>query len=213
MSIETEDKVEVLWVRLENKYRPLTIGAFYAGKESIENKKRIYAEVTRHIIKVKETNKIMLAGDFNAKIEINTTEIKYTMSKNNKIMSNLLQQTNLIAKNINEHNKWTIQNRNKPDEKSVIHYIIMTQEVANNTREIETDDKGILTLEGKNDNASIAEFYRGKLKTHLEPMAHYPLLGFIYQSVIPTLPLLINDLLIRGSCDQHSVNLSLSPNF
>ena len=81
----------------KNKNKPLTIGAFYGPeeKEKEETTKIIYSELTRHMIKIKRTDKITLAGDFNAKFKIDNPVVRQNESRNGIILEDLIQQTNV----------------------------------------------------------------------------------------------------------------------
>ena len=58
--MELEEDIEIIWVGIKTKNKPLTIGAFYGPEEKKkeETTKRIYSELlTRHMLKIKRQTK------------------------------------------------------------------------------------------------------------------------------------------------------------
>ena len=73
-----EETTETKWIKLECKPRNIAIGVFYGPQEKIklEEANLIYQSLENQITSLKESNKLILGGDFNAKLEVNTKEAK-----------------------------------------------------------------------------------------------------------------------------------------
>ena len=150
-NLEDQDQ-EILWLRMNITKHPLIIGIFYGPQENApqEEIERQYSQITTQINKLKRKGDIILTGDFNAKLKITTPKIKQDQSKNGKFLSKLLKQTNMTAISTKkEYVQWTRENRKNPSEKSIIDYILISNNLAPQIENIEIDTKQIHTLKGK----------------------------------------------------------------
>ena len=102
---------------------------------------------------LKNKGDIILTGDFNAKLEIKTAKYEQKISPNGKQLENLLEMNRMQAITIKEDCiKWTRQNRNLSDEKSIIDYVIATESISQHFNEILIDDKGTHRIKGKKES-------------------------------------------------------------
>ena len=94
---------------------------------------------------------MVLAGDFNAKINLNQTMngITQTESRNGKLLKQLITTTGCTAANINKDTKWTRENRKKVNEKSVIDYILTNND--NLIEKLTVDVDGTARPKGRKD--------------------------------------------------------------
>jgi hypothetical protein len=104
------------------------------------------------IHRLQQEGEIVVVGDFNAKIEINKGREKQETSRNGKILEELIQNTNMTPVSVTKgKGMWTRVNRNKPTERSVLDYVLMTKKIAEATHHVNIDEEGALRLrsEGK----------------------------------------------------------------
>ena len=73
-NIEDPEELETSWLKLDTRPTPIYIGVFYGPQES-DNRERttkIYQYVSTQIKQLQKRGEIILGGDFNAKLQINT---------------------------------------------------------------------------------------------------------------------------------------------
>ena len=151
---EDHDQVETKWIKLECRPKNIAIGVFYGPQENekIEKVKEIYTALNNQIAQKAQTNEIIIAGDFNAKLLIDTDNHKQSESRNGKLLKDLIANNNLTPINLKpDHGMWTRVNRKKEVEKSVIDYILTTPSVTRNIHTIIVDEEGNLRIKGKNE--------------------------------------------------------------
>lgn len=135
---------EILWAETNLNKNPIAVGIYYGPQESTSNEEieRHYSQLKTQITNLQTKNKsIILTGDFNAKLEIDSPNISQTLSRNGKHLANLIQQTNLIP--ITTHNKyinWTRENRHNQNEKSIIDYILISPELKPDIKNLNIDN-------------------------------------------------------------------------
>ena len=118
---------EITWIELINVTKTY-IGVFYGPQEKCTNEEaqRQYSQLTTQINKLKLSGEIILTGDFNAKLEINTTNIRQERSKNGKYMQEMITSTGMQTISIdNDSANWTRVKRKDTTEKSIIDYVLM----------------------------------------------------------------------------------------
>ena len=95
--MDNNEIIESKWITLECRPKNIAIGVFYGPQENekIEKVKDIYHTLETQINQKIKTNEIILGGDFNAKLEINNEKGKQTISRNGKIMQEVIDNTNL----------------------------------------------------------------------------------------------------------------------
>ena len=151
---DEHESLESKWIQIESKPKNLAIGFFYGPQENenISKAKEIFTALNNQIAHKAETNKIIIAGDFNAKITINNEECKQSESRNGKLLQNIIEDNNLIVANLKaDAGIWTRVNRKNNKKKSVIDYILTTPYVANNIQTLIVDEEGHLRIKGKNE--------------------------------------------------------------
>ena len=154
---ETEKEMEVVWVEIDTSVnKKLFVGVYYGKqeKEKLEVVEREFAALSSQIIKLKERGEIVLVGDFNAKIEVvkETENVHQTKSRNGEIMDQMIKNLDLNPISIRSNTgSWTRVNRKKPQEKSIIDYIIMKNETSLKIKENVVDEEGIYRIKGKNE--------------------------------------------------------------
>ena len=91
---------------------------------------REYQEIGSTILRLKQKGEVIIIGDFNAKLEIKTHEVTQNQSRNGKPLEQIILSNDLQIPTIEKTKcKWTRVNRANDKEKSVIDYIITTQEM------------------------------------------------------------------------------------
>ena len=85
----------------------------------IENQ---YHELTTDTNIYQQKNEIIIMGDLNSKININKNTCKQQSSRNGKLLEEFTKHTNTTIINTRPEHKgtWTRENRNNPNEKSII---------------------------------------------------------------------------------------------
>ncbi len=101
---------------------------------------------------MKQNGKVILAGDFNAKLKVSIPEknIHQEMSRNGELLQELIEDTETIPINtLNNTCEWTRENRRNQSEKSVIDYILVTPDTQPNICETRVDTSGTHRLKGR----------------------------------------------------------------
>ena len=153
-NIEDQNQ-EILWTQIKNGTKKIHIGTYYSPQESanLETIEREYSQLTTQINKLKTTGSIILTGDFNAKLEINNNKVQQKETRNGKHLQELIQETNLTPISTEAtHGNWTRVNRNNTSEKSVIDYILISEDLKKQIKEITIDEEGTYRLKGKKDS-------------------------------------------------------------
>ena len=151
---DEHDQIETKWINLECRPRNIAIGVFYGPQENekIEKIKSTYDTLNYQITQRSKLNEIIIAGDFNAKLEIDTAICRQKQSRNGRILKEIIENNNLIPANLNpNHGIWTRVNRSKTEERSVIDYIMITQQISRYIKMITVDEEGNLRIKGKNE--------------------------------------------------------------
>ena len=162
-NIEPDDETEIMWVAVENKNKSktqtkksknLAIGIFYGPQENEcrEKVEKIYSVVATQINTIKQTHKIVLTGDFNAKLPIKTNQIEQKLSPNGKCLQQMLEITNTTPCSITmTEPQWTRINRKNPCEKAILDYVVTDRETNNQICSVEIDSEGTYRLENNNE--------------------------------------------------------------
>ena len=151
-----DDDQDVVWVELrKNQKEKVFIGTYY-GKQESANRDEVekeYDQLNTQINMLAPKGEIILTGDFNAKLEIKSDKYSQKISSNGKYLQNLIKTNKLQPVTTRKENvKWTRQNRNNPEEKSIIDYIITTEGIANHINEINIDEEGTYRTKGKKES-------------------------------------------------------------
>ena len=115
--------------------------------EKVENQ---YNELTTDTNRHQHNNEIMIMGDLNSKININNNTRKQHTSRNGKLLEEFTKQTHTTIINAKPEHKGTRtrEKRNNPNEKSIIDYIIVGNNINKNIIESETDNNNINPIIG-----------------------------------------------------------------
>ena len=101
---------------------------------------------------MQQKGEVIIMGDLNAKVEINSQKCKQTESRNGNILQEYIKQTNTIILNTTENNQgtWTRVNRKNNCERSVIDYIITSRPLQNRIIDSATDTDNMYKIAGIN---------------------------------------------------------------
>ena len=118
----------------------------------MENAKDIFTALGHQIAQKAQNNEVIIAGDFNAKLQINSNSCKQHISRNGKLLREIMDNNDLTPANLkSNHGIWTRVNRKNAEQKSVIDYILTTEQIARNTQSVIVDEEGNLRIKGKNE--------------------------------------------------------------
>ena len=155
VDIETQPGMEILWCKLINNMDKIYIGAYYGKQENekLETVEREFSLLTTQIIRLKQDGHIILAGDFNAKIEINDkNQTIQNQSRNGRLLKQTMEMTQTTPITTESNwGKWTRVNRHKTEERSIIDYIVTDQEIAKKVTWMLIDETGNHRPKGKNE--------------------------------------------------------------
>ena len=152
--LEDQDQ-EIIWIQIKNNRTPVYIGVFYGPQEKCSNEEaqRQFSQITSQINKLKDKGEIILMGDFNAKIEYNENGVNQKISRNGEYMQNMLDSTSMTVKTRPATiGSWTRVKRKDTSERSIIDYILMSEEISKSTKYIEIDEIGTHRLKGKEES-------------------------------------------------------------
>ncbi len=113
-----ENDLEVKWAEMKSGKKKMYIGVYYGLQERApkEEVQREFDTLKTHINKLKQDGDVILAGDFNAKLELNIPDknIYQSTSRNGEMLKELLEDTDSQAINTkNNVCEWTRENRKK----------------------------------------------------------------------------------------------------
>ena len=122
--------LESKWITLKGANK-ITIAVVY-GKQETAIKEEVeyqFQELTTLTNRMQQKGEVIIMGDLNAKVEINSHECKQKESRNGNILQEYIRQTNTIILNKTENHQgtWTRVNRKNNNERSVIDYIITSR--------------------------------------------------------------------------------------
>ena len=149
---EEHEQLETKWIRWESRPKNIAIGVLYwpQKNENIEKVQEIYTALNNQINQQTEDNEVIMAGDFNAKLEVNRGDCVQTISRNGKILKDMIKENNLTPVNLTaDYGIWTRENRQNTTEKSVIDYIMATPLISQSIQTVIVDEKGHLRVKGK----------------------------------------------------------------
>ncbi len=109
--LEDQDQ-EIIWIEIKQGTNKTYIGTYYGPQENAppEAIEREISQLTTQIQKLKSQGRVILIGDFNAKISINQAQCKQESSRNGKYLEELISQTEMIPISINAtRGIWTRQ--------------------------------------------------------------------------------------------------------
>jgi len=148
-----EEDQEIVWIelRITNNQR-IYVGTYYGKQENapIKEIEREYSKIRTQISILQTKGEIILMGDFNAKLDINKENYQQTQSRNGKQLQGLIDDLQLKPISLKSHTgTCTWKNRHNNEEHSTIDYIITTEKLAKQTREVIVDEEGIYRIKGR----------------------------------------------------------------
>ena len=149
---EEHELLETKWIRLESRPKNIAIGVFYRPQENekFEKVQEIYTALNNQINQQTEDNEVIIAEDFNAKLEVNREGYVQTISRNGKILKDMIKENNLTQVNLTaDYGIWTRENRQNTTEKSVIDYIMATPLILQSIQTAIVDEKVHLRVKEK----------------------------------------------------------------
>ncbi len=151
--MKEDNSAETLWIKIRSK-TTINIAVTYGPQENHrkEQTERYYHNLTTDTMRQQKEALAIIMGDLNGKLHINRGECKQEGSRNGAMLQNHMDTTNMTAVNtLNTHTgNWTRVNRKRPDEKSIIDYILISQPLTDNVIESNTDEHGIYRIAGEN---------------------------------------------------------------
>ena len=147
--------LETKWIKLECRPRNIAIGVFYGPQENVATEKirEIYNNLETQINTKRKNNEIILGGDFNAKLHVIKDGQTQKQSRNGKILQDLIDNTQLTPITTKaDYGFYTRVNRNDPNEKSMIDYIMTTAPIAKNVSSTIIDEDGAHRVKSKKDS-------------------------------------------------------------
>ena len=130
-----------------------------------------FAKLTTQVIKMKQQGKIIITGDFNAKIALLEDGSIQKEGRNGKIMAEFIENTGLTPISTKpQHGLWMRENRHKPNEKSVIDYVLTTPILTGQTKNLNIDEEGTLRMQGRkeSDHNTITYEVTGKIRKNVK---------------------------------------------
>ena len=151
---ETEriEGMEIAWAELKTKTENVYIAAYYGKQESemkeiVENE---YSLLTTNTIRYLKKGHVIIAGDFNAKLNVKSKEkTVQEQSANGKIMQQMINTTGLTPVTTEpDIGTWTRVNRNKTEERSIIDYFLVDKQIQKHIETVEIDEQGVRRPKG-----------------------------------------------------------------
>ena len=172
ITMNEDPEQEIVWTEIKTKEKEnIYVGVYYGkqeGKTPVETIENEFSQISTQITKLRQRGKVILTGDFNAKIHIEKGNVKQETSSNGKYLEDMLDNLNLDPVSVDsEYGTWTRENRNNSKEKSVIDYVIIPKEIKKNVLENIVDEKGVYRIKGKKEtdhNTILVEIETSKKK-------------------------------------------------
>jgi hypothetical protein len=167
-----EEDLEVLWVKVNTPAdKPLALGVFY-GKQENRKDEEIEAQfkaLLTDIHLLMQDHRIILAGDFNAKLKIHKMAVKQEESQNGRWLQELIEVSQMQVITLeNENGQWTRVNRANPSEKSVIDYVLTDGRTKSEIENVVVDQECQYVLKGENGKMSDHNSILFTLNTNLK---------------------------------------------
>ena len=100
--------------------------------------------LTTQILRLREKGKIINTGDFNAKLKVKKKEDTtiQEQSPNGIHLERMTRLTNMkVVSTTSKNGIWTRVNRNNPEEKSIIDYVMTDYDITDQIEDIEVDEE------------------------------------------------------------------------
>ena len=131
ITIETEqvtEEYQSLWIKIDNTRNKINVGCIYAPQENktkVSTLNKMYAHIATHALKARQDNeRVIITGDFNAKIGNAIQGNKEEVSKSGRLLLKTALEQELSILNTSQkcEGKWT---RILGKERSVLDYIMV----------------------------------------------------------------------------------------
>jgi len=146
-------ELETLWIEIEApKKERMYIGCFYGPQENANSEwvESQYAKLGEQVTVLKRKGKVILTGDFNAKLATRKGSHHQDLSRNGKFMEEFMEETEMTTINgMSNTGMWTRVNRRNPQERSVIDYILVNSDNRDSIKEVEIDEEGTKRLKNQ----------------------------------------------------------------
>ena len=144
---------EIIWVELSGSNKRVYVGCYYGKQEShnVEEVKREFSQIQTQFIKLSKKGSVILTGDFNAKlrIELENVGIIQQQSRNGEFFQETLDNSDAYPVSIHaDKGLYTWVNRPNPVQRSVIDYIVISDNLTNKVNSVVVDEEGILRVRG-----------------------------------------------------------------
>ena len=147
VTIETEqvtEEYQSLWIKIDNTRNKINIGCIYAPQESktkISAFNEMYKHITTKVKKARQDNeRIIVAGDFNAKVGDAIRDNKKEISKSGKLLIKMALEQELSI--LNSHKKcegtWT---RILGKQRSIIDYMMISKDDEKYISKVKIDEE------------------------------------------------------------------------
>ena len=165
--LETQDQ-EVVWIQVNTKgKRKISVGVYYGKqeKEQLDIVEREYSQLRTQITKLKKEGPVILVGDFNAKIKITKQGVDQKLSRNGEMLQDLLDHTDMYPISTqSQTGSWTWEDRNNPQKKSIIDYVLIDRANTHLIEENIVDEAGYLRAVGRKQSDHNTLFIRYKVE-------------------------------------------------
>ena len=162
IAIETDKEIkeyESLWIKIDNGKNKINIGNIYAPQESISKidvYQRMYSNIKNKINIAKQHNeKVIVVGDFNAKIGKNIVGNTEEITKSGKLLLDMCIENEIVIINKLNKDKNNIWTRIDGKTKSIIDYALVFKENEGFVNDIVIDSKKKITPFRKIKNRNI----------------------------------------------------------
>ena len=151
-----ETQAEIIWTEVKQGKKVYSFGVYY-GKQETEDLNIVqteFSEIASHINKLRLKGGVIMTGDFNAKLKIDTPEAKQNMSRNGRLLHDMIKTTNLKTASIDNTKKgiWTRVNRHNESERSIIDYILTDEDTQKGITFLEIDEEGKIRMDGRKES-------------------------------------------------------------
>ncbi len=151
-----EDQQEIVWMELKSSNVNKLYIAVYYGKQEKESREEVeteFSNICSQIEYFKRKGEVIILGDFNAKILIDNHKILQNQSPNGKILQDMIDFNKLHIASLNTSTGiWTRVNRQNPQERSVIDYILVTEGLSNKIAHTIVDEEGTYRIKGRRES-------------------------------------------------------------
>ena len=171
-NIEEHEDLESKWIQIECGPKNISIGVVYGPQENekIEKVKQIYNALDIQIKRMSINNEVILAGDFNAKLQVNYPTLNRMNLETERYLKEIIDENSLHPISLDAtQGIWTRQNRKKKEGKSITDYVLVTEQIKKNVTEMIVDEEGQLRTKGKNESDHNTMITRMKINDPRRP--------------------------------------------